>query len=98
MNYASFYECFVFKNLGEMFEISEDLVKSIVSKMIYDESLSASIDFDQNKVLLNKSVHGSKVDLLAAQYAEKISILVDANEKLLDSVKPQGEKLNSRKR
>jgi hypothetical protein len=88
MNYASYYECFVFENLAQLFQLTEDKVKSIVSGMIYQESLAASIDFSTNTVILNKSVHGSTVDLLAAQYADKLSIFVESNIFLKGMVNP----------
>lgn len=88
-NYARFYESFSIEALSSMFDLSQSKVKNIISKMIYQEHLLASLDGSQQNVILNRqSTHASnvtKMEHLAGYYSEKISILSDANDKLIEA-------------
>src|SRR5262249_43767000 len=58
-------------------------VTSIVSKMIWSEELSASLDQSSGVVVFHR-MEVSRVQQLALTVAEKVSNMVDQNEKALD--------------
>ena len=58
-------------------------VTSIVSKMIWNEELSASLDQSAAVVVFHR-VELSRAQHLALSVADKISAVVDQNEKVLD--------------
>lgn len=67
-----------------MFELSEATVYSIVSKMIINEELHASLDEPSGTVVLHRpGVELSRLEYLAGVYSEKVASFVENNEKLL---------------
>ena len=71
-----------------MFQLSQSKVKNIIAKMIFHEELLASLDAKEETVILDRHAPGSnmtKMEYLATYYAEKISILADANDKLVEA-------------
>ncbi|KAG0262626.1 Translation initiation factor 3 subunit c [Actinomortierella ambigua] len=85
---APYYSSIGLEQLAKMFELTVANVNAIVSKMIWNEELSASIDQVSNVVVLHRVEH-SKLQALALAFAEKASGFVDSNEKLLESKTPQ---------
>ncbi|KAF9327031.1 Translation initiation factor 3 subunit c [Linnemannia elongata] len=85
---ASHYSSVGLDQLAKMFDLSLASVISIVSKMVWNEELSASIDQVSNVVLLHH-VEPSKVQSLALAFAEKAAGFVEGNEKLLELKTPQ---------
>jgi hypothetical protein len=71
-----------------MFDLALNSAVSIVSKMIWNEELSASIDQVSNVVILHH-VELSKVQSLALAFADKAAGFVESNEKLLELKTPQ---------
>ncbi|KAF8977187.1 Translation initiation factor 3 subunit c, partial [Haplosporangium bisporale] len=67
---ASFYSSVGLEQLASMFNVPKNTVISIVSKMIWSEELSASIDQVSNVVVLHH-VQPSQVQALALAFAEK---------------------------
>jgi hypothetical protein len=71
-----------------MFQLKESKVKNLVAKMIFHEELLASLDSKEENVILDRQAPGSnmtKMEYLSSYYAEKISILADANDKLVEA-------------
>ncbi|KAG0218179.1 eukaryotic translation initiation factor 3 subunit 8 N-terminus-domain-containing protein [Mortierella sp. GBAus27b] len=85
---ASYYSSVGLEQLAQMFDLPLATVVSIVSKMVWNEELAASIDQVTNVVVLHH-VEPSKLQSLALAFAEKASGFVESNEKLLESKTPQ---------
>ncbi|KAF9103991.1 Translation initiation factor 3 subunit c [Mortierella sp. AM989] len=85
---ASYYSSVGLDQLAKMFDLPLATVISIVSKMVWNEELSASIDQVKNVVVLHH-VEASKLQSLALAFAEKAAGFVEGNEKLLESKTPQ---------
>ncbi|KAF9539807.1 Translation initiation factor 3 subunit c [Mortierella hygrophila] len=85
---ASHYSSVGLDQLAKMFDLPLASVVSIVSKMVWNEELSASIDQVSNVVVLHH-VQPSKVQSLALAFAEKAAGFVEGNEKLLELKTPQ---------
>ncbi|KAF9199503.1 Translation initiation factor 3 subunit c [Haplosporangium sp. Z 27] len=85
---ASHYSSVGLEQLSKMFDLPLNTVISIVSKMIWNEELSASIDQVSNVVVLHH-VQLTKLQTLAMAFAEKATGFVEGNEKLLESKTPQ---------
>ncbi|KAL2919390.1 Translation initiation factor 3 subunit c [Polyrhizophydium stewartii] len=86
--YSPFYESLGLESLSVMFELPETVVTAIVSKMIMDEVLHASLDHQTRTIVLHRPAPGvemSRLEFLASTYADKVTSLVDTNEKLLES-------------
>ncbi|KAI8600514.1 eukaryotic translation initiation factor 3 subunit 8 N-terminus-domain-containing protein [Dissophora ornata] len=85
---ASYYSSVSLEQLAKMFDLPLANVISIVSKMVWSEELSASIDQVSNVVVLHH-VQLTKLQALALAFADKASGFVESNEKLLESKTPQ---------
>ncbi|KAG0198473.1 Translation initiation factor 3 subunit c [Mortierella sp. GBA30] len=85
---ASYYSSVGLEQLAKMFGLKLSTTVSIVSKMVWNEELSASIDQVTNVVVLHH-VEASKVQSLALAFAEKAAGFVEGNEKLLELKSPQ---------
>jgi len=59
-------------------------VHSIVSKLMVNREVLASWDGPTSTIVMHR-VNTSKLQNLALQYSEKVSLLVESNEKLLDA-------------
>jgi translation initiation factor 3 subunit C len=82
--YASHYDSLSQKELAEMFSLPEMTVHSIVSKLMINEELHASWDQPTSSIVMHK-VEPTRLQFLALQFAEKASLFVEQNERLLDS-------------
>jgi len=85
---ASYYSSVSLEQLAKMFDLPLSNTISIVSKMVWNEELSASIDQVTNVVILHH-VEASRVQSLALAFAEKAAGFVEGNEKLLELKSPQ---------
>lgn len=88
--YSNYYKSLSLKHLAENFELSLSKVKSLISLMIWNEELQASLDFrggsggEDGFVILHR-LELNKVQLLAQQLAEKANALLEQNERSLDA-------------
>ncbi|KAI8896735.1 eukaryotic translation initiation factor 3 subunit 8 N-terminus-domain-containing protein [Globomyces pollinis-pini] len=86
-SFASHYDSFSIETLSSMFELSHDKIKSIISKMIYKKQIEGIITSDDTIKMYQSvpnSVNITKLEHLANHYSDKLSLLVDGNEKLLE--------------
>ncbi|KAI8849922.1 eukaryotic translation initiation factor 3 subunit 8 N-terminus-domain-containing protein [Chytridium lagenaria] len=86
--YSPFYDSLGLDALAQMFELSEATVHAVVSKMIINEELKASLDQPTRTLVLHRPAAGvevSRLEYLAGVYSEKVASFVDSNEKLLES-------------
>lgn len=81
--YAPHYSTLSLSLLSRTFSLPLRTVSSIVSKMIWNEELSASLDQSGGIVLFHR-IDLSRPQQLAQVIAEKVAAMVDQNEKALD--------------
>ncbi len=89
-NSASSYDSLSIENLGSMFSLPVPKVRNVISKMIYQEELLASLDASEEFVLLDHSAAGTnitKMEHLSGFFADKLFVLADANEKMQEAKK-----------
>ena len=67
-----------------MFQLEENVVHSVISKMIIGEELSASHDQPTQTIVIHKS-EPTPLQTLALQFADKAGQFVEGNERLLDT-------------
>ncbi|KAF8647036.1 hypothetical protein AX16_006873 [Volvariella volvacea WC 439] len=82
--YAPHYRSLSLSLLSRTFSLPLRTVTSIVSKMIWNEELSASLDQSGGIVVFHK-VEVTRVQQLAVALADKVNAMVEQNEKTLDS-------------
>ena len=82
--YAPHYNSLSLSLLSRTFSLPIRTVTSIVSKMIWSEELSASLD-QAAKVIVFHRIDLTRTQQLAQVLADKINTLVEQNEKLLDT-------------
>jgi translation initiation factor 3 subunit C len=69
--------------LSTTFSLSVRSVASIASKMIWNEELSASLDHQAGVIIFHR-IELTRTQQLAQTLADKVSTMVEANEKALD--------------
>lgn len=79
--YSCVYDSLSIETLADMFELNRAVVHSIVSKMIIGEELMASLDEPNLMVVLHKT-EPSRIQALALQLCDKVTNLVEYNERL----------------
>ena len=80
--YSSTYESMSIENLAEMFDLPRSHVYSIISKMIINEELMASLDEPTQTVVMHRT-EPTKLQTLALQLSEKITNLMDQTERMV---------------
>uniref|UniRef100_A0A1B6E4Z8 Eukaryotic translation initiation factor 3 subunit C n=1 Tax=Clastoptera arizonana TaxID=38151 RepID=A0A1B6E4Z8_9HEMI len=81
--YSHVYASISMATLSEMFELEMSVVHSIISKMIINEELMASLDDPTQTVVMHRS-EPSRLQSLALQLADKVNNLVDSNERIFE--------------
>ncbi|DAZ93760.1 TPA: hypothetical protein N0F65_000603, partial [Lagenidium giganteum] len=77
------YDSVSLERLTEMFELDDKTVHSVVSKMMINEELHGAWDQSSQSIVLHKTER-SPLQTLALQYSEKLSLLVENNERMMD--------------
>jgi len=80
--YSSVYESISIVNLAEMFDLVNSHVYSVISKMIINEDLMASLDEPTQTVIMHRT-EPTKLQTLALQLSEKITTLMDQTERMI---------------
>ncbi|XP_013399925.1 eukaryotic translation initiation factor 3 subunit C isoform X2 [Lingula anatina] len=81
--YSSVYDSLSMDNMAEMFELPKATVHSIISKMIINEELMASLDEPTQTVVMHRT-EPTRLQSLALQLAEKVATLVENNERIME--------------
>lgn len=81
--YSNVYTSLSIPSLALMYELPVQKVHSIISKMIINEELMASLDDPTETVVMHRS-EPSRLQALAMQFVDKVTSLVDVNEKVFD--------------
>ncbi|KAK9505882.1 hypothetical protein O3M35_009853 [Rhynocoris fuscipes] len=81
--YSYVYASISMATLAEMFQLDKFVIHSIVSKMIINEELMASLDDPSQTVVMHRS-EPSRLQALALQLADKVINLVDSNERIFE--------------
>lgn len=82
-SYAHVYNSLSLEFVCEEFQLPLSVVHSIISKMIINEELMASLD-EPTKTLVMHRTEPTHVQALCLQLSEKVSSLIENNEKLAD--------------
>lgn len=85
--YSNVYGSISVPYLAEMYDLPKPKVHSIISKMIINEELMASLDDPTETVVMHRS-EPSRLQALSMQLADKITNLVDANERIFEAKQP----------
>jgi translation initiation factor 3 subunit C len=81
--YSKVYDSISVETLSELFELDKSTVHAIVSKMIINEELMASLDEPTECMVMHRT-EPSRLQSLSLQLSDKISQMVDNNERLLE--------------
>jgi translation initiation factor 3 subunit C len=81
--YSTVYTTVSFDTLCSLFELDRQSVYSLVSKMIIQEELSATLDEPTNCLSMH-SVEPSRLQLLALTLTDKLNQLAENNEQIIE--------------
>lgn len=81
--YSCVYDSLSLHALAKQFQLEFKSVHSIVSKMIIQEELAASVDEPNQMIVMHRS-EPSRIQALALQLTDKVTQLIEHNEKLWD--------------
>merc|ERR1711997_152184 len=81
--YSKVYNSISIETLGKMFDLDKESVHAIVSQMVYKEELMASLDEPTQCMVMHRT-EPSRLQSLALQLSDKITQLVENNERLLE--------------
>uniref|UniRef100_A0A182SI23 Eukaryotic translation initiation factor 3 subunit C n=1 Tax=Anopheles maculatus TaxID=74869 RepID=A0A182SI23_9DIPT len=81
--YSNVFASISVPHLADMFKLPKSKVHSLISKMIINEELMASLDDPTETIVMHRS-EPSRLQALSMQLADKVTNLVDANERIFE--------------
>lgn len=86
-SYNAYYTSVSMQHLSSTFDLSPGQVRGVVSRMIWNEEIAASLDSaeDGSPVVILHRQETSRVHQLAQTLADRASSMLDQNERLLDA-------------
>lgn len=81
--FSAEYDSVSLARLTEMFELDDKTVHSVVSKMMINEELQGAWDQTSQAIILYKTER-STLQTMAVQYSDKLSQIVENNERMMD--------------
>jgi translation initiation factor 3 subunit C len=72
LTYQNYYDSLGIQQLGDMFELPRSTIGTLVSRMITNDELNASLDSSSDDVILFYHVEPSRLQHLSLQLAEKV--------------------------
>ncbi|KAG3171655.1 Eukaryotic translation initiation factor 3 subunit C [Phytophthora idaei] len=81
--FSAEYDSVSLARLMEMFELDDKTVHSVVSKMMINEELQGAWDQSSQAIVLYKTER-STLQTMAVQYSDKLSQIVENNERMMD--------------
>lgn len=78
------YESLTLRHICDLFQMDEIVPRRIISKMIFDREISGAWDEVPEETLVLYKIDPTPIQSLSSQLSEKISQLVESNERLLD--------------
>lgn len=85
--YSNVYASISVPYLAEMYELPKQKVHSVISKMIINEELMASLDDPSETVVMHRT-EPTRLQALSMQLSDKVTNLVDANERIFEAKQP----------
>ncbi|XP_047318543.1 eukaryotic translation initiation factor 3 subunit C-like [Impatiens glandulifera] len=82
--YSSGYDSITMEQIANMFDLSEAKALSIVSKMMVNEEVHASLD-QPSQCLVMHEVQYTKLQALLFQLTENVSVIVESNERAVEA-------------
>ncbi|CAL2030813.1 hypothetical protein CAEBREN_21273 [Caenorhabditis brenneri] len=83
LTFSTVYTTVNLKKLADLFELSKKDVHSIISKMIIQEELSATLDEPTDCLIMHR-VEPSRLQMLALNLSDKLQTLAENNEQILE--------------
>jgi translation initiation factor 3 subunit C len=82
--YAPFYDTLSIEKLAGMFDLEQQKVTALVSKMIHHDELAAAMDQVNGAIIFRKGVELSRLQSLSLTLADKAQNLIESNERVLE--------------
>jgi translation initiation factor 3 subunit C len=81
--YSSFYDTLSLSSLGDMFDLSMNDIRRLVTMMISNDEIRGQLDHSDENLLFQR-VETTRLQGLALALSEKVSGLVEQNQKLME--------------
>ncbi|VDO40306.1 unnamed protein product [Haemonchus placei] len=81
--YSTVYTTVSLEKLATLFELDKKQVHSVISKMIIQEELSATLDEPTDCLMMHR-VEPSRLQMIALNFTDKLQQLADNNEQILE--------------
>jgi translation initiation factor 3 subunit C len=81
---GTYYESLSLAHVCDMFQLDASIARRVISKMIFNKDVTAA--WESGDILIFYSSESSPIQPVAVALADKISLLVESNERLLENI------------